>query len=126
MLALTVELDEPDRQISQRTGRGERPVDERAAPPLRRDLSPNQNLVISMLKDRFDRGKVLARSDEVTRRASSEQQSYRLDQDRLAGTGLTGEDVQTWLELNVNGVDHGESLDAKEAKHRMGGTPIVA
>ena len=60
---------------------------------------------------------VLAGADEVARRAAAEQQADRLDEDRLAGPGLAGQDVEAGLELDLDRVDDREMLDAEEAEH---------
>ena len=64
-------------------------------------------------------------ADEVGRRAAAEEQADRFDEDRLAGAGFAGEDVEAGLELDLDGVDDREVADAEEAKHRKARTPIV-
>src|SRR5581483_578048 len=92
-------------------------VHERPAAALSRDLAPDEQLFPVAFEDGFDRGRLLAGADQVARRAAAEQQSDRLDQNRLARAGFTREDVQTGLELNLEGVDDRETLDAEEAEH---------
>ena len=61
--------------------------------------------------------RVLAGADEVARRAAAEQQADGLDQDRLAGAGLAGQDVEAGVELDLDRVDDREVRDAEEAEH---------
>ena len=61
---------------------------------------------------------VFAGADQVARRAAAEQQADRFDQDRLAGAGLAGQDVEAGVELDLDRVDDREVLDAEEAEHR--------
>ena len=112
MLVLTVELDQAVGQILQRAGRGQRAVDEGPAPSLRGDLAAHQQLFAAAFEDRFDRRGVFAGADEVAGGAAAEQQSDRLDEDRLAGAGLAGQDVQAGVEFDLDRVNHREVLDA--------------
>ena len=102
----------------QRAGGRQRAVDERAAAALRGDLAADEQLFAAALEDRFDGRGVLAGADEVARGAAAEQQADGLDEDRLAGAGFAGQDVQAGVELDLDRVDDREVLDAKEAEHR--------
>ena len=59
-----------------------------------------------------------ARADQVGRRAAAHQQADGFDEHRLPCPGFAGQDVQTRLEFNLDRIDDGEVLNAKEAKHR--------
>ena len=117
VFVLAVQLDQAGRQILQRTGVHQRAVDERAAPALRRDLTPHQQLFSSAFEDGFDGGGILARPHEVAGGTAPKQQPDRLHQDRLACAGFAGQDVEARIELDFDRVDHGEVFDAKEREH---------
>ena len=99
-------------------------MNERLRPWLR-DLAPNDDLVAAVFEDRFDGGLRLAGANQIGGRAGAEQQADRLDEDRLAGSGLAGQDVEAGLELDLDGLDHRKVADAEEAQH-VGGTSIVS
>ncbi len=117
VLVLTVQFDEARREILQRTGRRERAVDERAAASLRRDLAADQQFFAAALEDGLDRRRVFAGTDQVARRAPTEQKSDGFDQDRLARPGFAREHVQARIELDLDRVDDREMFDAKEPQH---------
>ena len=80
---------------------------------------------IGILEDRLDSGLCLARSNQISGRTRPEEKADRLHQDGLPCSGFTGEDVEAWLELDLDRLDHGEIADAKQAKH-VDGTSIVS
>ena len=126
VLVLSVQLDVPRGEVAKRSGGGQRPVDERAAPPLAGDLAADDQFpAVGLLEDRFNRRLGLARAHQVGRGAGTEQQTDRLHQDRFAGAGLTGEDVEAGFEFHLDGLDHGEVANAEETQH-LGGNPIVS
>ncbi len=51
--------------------------------------------------------------------ALAEQQRQRVDQDRLAGAGLAGEDGEAGLEFEVERVDDDEVADRERLQHRV-------
>ena len=56
MFVLTMEIDERARQLAERDVGDERAVDERAAPALRRDLTPDDDFsTVWCIEDRFNR-----------------------------------------------------------------------
>ena len=67
----------------------------------------------------------LAGADQVGGGAGAEQQADGLDEDRLAGAGLAGQDVEARLELDLDGLDHRKVADAEKTQH-VGGTSIVS
>jgi len=54
MLVLAVQFDQPRRQIAKGRSRGQRAVDEGAAPALARDLPADDQLAVGVLEDRLD------------------------------------------------------------------------
>ncbi len=84
---------------------------------MRRDLAPHEQLFSTALEDGFDSGGLLARPHEVAGGTAPKEQPYRLHQDRFACAGFAGQDVEARVELDLDGVDHGEVLDAKEREH---------
>src|SRR5262245_38688523 len=126
MLVLSVQLDQTVSQLPEGSGSGERAVNERSAPPLARDLPADNYLRrIGGLEDCLDRGLRLAGSDQISRGARSQKEAYGLDEDGLSCSRFTSEDVEAWLELDLDRLDHGEVANAKQAKH-VGGTSIVS
>ena len=49
--------------------------------------------------------------------AVAEREAERVDEDRLAGAGLAGHDVEAAAELDLDLVDDGVVLDADQAQH---------
>ena len=84
VLVLPVQFDQARREVLQRAGGDEDPVDERAAAALSRDLATDQQLLAAVLENRFDGGGLFARPDKVAGRAAAEQQPDGLDEDRFA------------------------------------------
>jgi len=125
VLVLTVELDQPRRQILQRARGGEPVVDEGATAALRRDFAANQQFLAAGFEDGFDERALFAGPDEVAGRAAAEQEADRLDENRLPRAGLAGQDVQAGLELDLDRVDDGEMLDAEKSEHGETRTPIL-
>src|SRR5205814_936430 len=126
VLVLSVQLDEPAREVLQRAGRSKSAVDERAAPALRGDLASDDQLFAAALEDGFYRRAVFAGANQVARRPAAQQQADGLDEDRFAGAGFAREDVQPRLELDLGGVNDGQVADAQEAEHgESARTPIV-
>ena len=119
VLVLAVKVDEAGGQVAQRGGRREGAVDERAAAALRGDLAADEQFVARrlVLEDRLERGAVLARPDEVGRGAAAEEQADRLDEDRLAGAGFAGQDVEARAELDLDRFDDGQVSDGEEPEH---------
>ena len=78
-----------------------------------------------MVEDGLNRSLGLARADEIGGCAAADQEADRLDQHRLAGAGFSRQDVETRLEFDLDRIDDGEVLNAKEAKHLRTGTPML-
>ncbi len=117
VLVLPVKFDQPARQIPECASRRQFTVDVGAAAALRSDLAPDEKLFSARLEDRLDCGDILAGANEVAGGAAPEQKSDGFDENRLAGTGFSGEHVESRLELNVHGVNNGEAFDAEKAQH---------
>src|SRR5262249_39560566 len=127
VLVLAVELNETGRQILKGAGGGQRPIDKRAAPSLRRDLPADQQLFPAVFEDGLDRRGLFTRSDQIAGGATAKEQSDRLDEYRLPRAGLAGQDVEAGVELHLDRVDDREMLNAQEAEHgKSARTPIVA
>ena len=65
MFVLTVQLNQPAREIFQRASRRERAVDKSTAPPLRRNLSTDEQLLSSAFENRLDGRRVLSGTDDA-------------------------------------------------------------
>ena len=118
---LSVEVHEGAEAFLERGGRDELVVEERAAAALGRNLAPDDDLTaVGRLEDRLDRGRGLAGADEVGRRAAADEQTNRLDDDRLAGARLAREDVEAGLELDLERLDDGQMPNAQKPDHRDG------
>src|SRR5690606_35684941 len=65
-----------------------------------------------------DLGPLRAVTDDARVRPVAEREAERVDEDRLAGPGLAGDDGQAVAELDLDLVDHGEILDPDQAQHR--------
>ena len=49
----------------------------------------------------------------------------RLHEHRLPRSGFAGQDVQTWLEFDLDRIDDGEVINTKKTKHLWTGTPML-
>ncbi len=117
MLVLAVQFDQACRQLAQCRRRRERAIHEGPAAALRRNLAAHEKLLSRAFEDGFDRRGFLTRTDELGRRPTAEQKSDRLDEDRLSGTRLAGQHVETAVELDLRLVDDSQMGDAQEAEH---------
>ena len=117
MLVLTVQFNQPVRQILERTGGGQRATDERAAAPLGRDLPPDDDLVVADLEQRFDRRQFGPGTDQILGRAATKQQPDGLDQNRFASPGLAGQDIERWFKFDGDRFDHCQVADGERADH---------
>src|SRR4029453_9382339 len=104
-------------QVLQRAGGGERAVDERAAPSLRGQLAPDDDLTAVDLEQRLNCCRVLAGSHTLARRAATEQQADGFDEDRLARAGFTRQDVEAGVEIDLEPLDDGQVFDAQIPQH---------
>ena len=135
VLVLSMELDQPVRQVLERGGRGQRARDEGAAPALCGDFASNDQVggLARDFEDRFDGGEVLAGAHQVGRRTAAQQEADGLDEDGLAGPGFARQDVERMFKLDRDRLDDRQVADGKVAQHRRGGegmpvaeSPIVS
>jgi biopolymer transport protein TolQ len=123
---LPVEFDKLVREVLQRGRGGQRAVDEGAAAPLRRDLAPDDDFgPVGRLEDGLDRGEILTGPQQVLGRASAKQQADGLDQDRLSGPGLTGQDIERWFKFDGHRLDDREVADGEVADHAWPSLPAL-
>jgi hypothetical protein len=61
----------------------------------------------------------VARSHHVRANSVSEDGTQSVDQDRLAGAGFTGQDIETGTEGYLNGLDDGEIADGEFDEHGL-------
>ena len=80
---------------------------------------------VGCFEDGFDRGLDLAGPNQIGGRACAEEETNCLDEDRLPRSGLTRENVEARLELDLDRLDHCKVADAKQAQH-VDGTSIVS
>src|SRR5207253_7192577 len=120
MFVLSVQLDEPRRQLLQGARRRERAVDERTASTLRRDLAADQQFFSAAVEDGFDGGDVLVGPDKVARRAPAQEQADRLNENRFAGSGFACQDIEAGVEFHLDRVDDREVADLQKAEHEKG------
>ena len=118
VLVLAVEFDEPVGEILQCASGCEVTVDERTTAALRGNLAAHKPLFSANFEDGLDCRCVFACANKVARRASAQQQANGLDENGLTGPGLAAEDVQSGVELDLNGVDDRKASDREETKHR--------
>src|SRR4029079_11351974 len=69
------------------------------------------------IEQRFHARFILSVPNHVRAAALAGNQSKGIKNDRLTGAGLTGNDVQSRLELENHFINHGEVPDAKLAQH---------
>src|SRR5215471_20371278 len=115
MFVLSVQFDQACRQLTQRGCRRERAIDEGAAPTLRRDFAAHEQLLPCDFEDGFDARGFLASPHKLGRRAAAKEKSDRLDQDRLASSGLAGEHIEAGFELDFRLINDRQMGYAQEA-----------
>ena len=119
MFVLAVQFDEPIRQVFEGRGGGQRAVDECAAPALRGDLAPDDQLAaVFGLENRFDGGDVFAGANQVLGRASAEQQADGFDEDGFSGAGLACQDIERLFKVDGHRLDDRKVADGQIANHR--------
>ena len=98
-------------------------IDKRAATSVGRDFTAKELLgAVRRFYDRRDDRFVGAGAHQVGGRPAATEQGECANDDRLAGTRLAREDIETWPELKFEGVDDGQVANAKEADHGPAGT----
>ena len=133
-VVLPVDVDEPAAQFPQDSGGGRHPVDAAAALALGGDLPGQQQLVAALIARLFQAvldggGHLLegrpdhrlggAGADQLTGSAAAQNGIDGVDQDRLAGAGLAGQDVQSLFKVDVGLLDDGHIFDLQAAQHDL-------
>ena len=121
VLVLSVQFDKRcGLNLKSRCGH-ERVVHECTAPALCIDVASDDKFLSGqtpLTRRCLYAGLGFAGTDEVGRRAAAHQEANGLDEHRLARSCFAGQYVQPRLELDLDFIDDGEVLYAKEAKHR--------
>ncbi len=81
------------------------------------DLASDQGLLPVDLEQTLDHGPLRALAYGVPRSARAEEERQRVDEDRLAGSRLSGQDVQTRPQIDLGGVDQRVFLDVQASQH---------
>ena len=133
MLVLSVEVGEDGADFAEPALRHQRTVDE-SPRPAAADLPPQDELAILgsgaelveqaggcrrlvELEKALDDTAFGSRTHRLGRHRGTQNRLERTDQDRLAGAGLTGDDVEARAELDVGALDQGEVLDVESGEH---------
>ena len=137
MLVLAVHVDQLLAELAQLCERDRRAVDERAAATAGVDGAPDQHEA-GIVAGEFAFGKPAcdrrgraelgrdigprgAFAHDVRVGALTECEQQSVDQDRLAGTGLAGEDSEAGCELEFEPVDDHKVSDRQRNQHAMRG-----
>ena len=127
MFVLPVQIDELAAEVAERGRGGERVVDERAAAPLGGNLASDDDFAaVSAIEHGLDGGRRFSGADKVGAGAAADEQVDGFDENGLAGSGFTGEKVESGLELDLEPIDHGEVSDSQKPQHVETGTPMVS
>ena len=135
---LAVDRDEPRAELGELRERGGTAVDPRAAPALRVEHAPQQQLVavaaelvlgeprahgrrVGDVELRRELRAVAARAQLAQFEAVAQQQAERVEQDRLAGARLAGQHGEPAGELDVESRDDDEIADRERTQHGTGG-----
>ena len=134
MLVLAVNVDQVLAETLEQRHRDRRVVHERAVPAGARELAANHDLAVvgaearrlqdaggaaalRQLEHSLDGRRLRLGPDDVGLSARTTQQQQRIDQDRFAGAGLSGEDVEAGREGDGDVLDDGEVPDPQLAEH---------
>jgi hypothetical protein len=130
-LVLAVDDREPRGEVAEEAHGHEGAVYGRAAFSVRLELPADDHLVpiraepalleehrrVLDFEDSLDRGALFARPDEVRGRPIPQEQTESVDQDRLAGAGLAGQESQPGAELDLERRNEGDVVDPQQFKH---------
>ena len=137
---LAVDLDRQRAELAEQAGRALAPPTKARLPPslltVRRTIngSPgsgsmpcsSSSAIRRMTGGQFDfgrnRGRVLTRADQAGVGPCAERQAHRVEQDRLAGPGLTGQHAKARLELELEPLDEHDIVDGELPQH---GEPLA-
>ena len=132
MLVLAVDLNEGVAQPLEEADRDRRVVHERAMPAAARELAADDHLAVLEgqarlverrhravrdLEDRLHRRRLGVRANHVGLSARTPKEEDRVDQNRLACAGLSGEDVEAWSEGDGKVLDDREVSDSQLTQH---------
>jgi hypothetical protein len=137
---LAVDGGQRGRQLAKDGHRDERAVDRRPALAGLVDLAAEDHLVAfgrqpvrgdrprarRALEDRLHHRPVLARPDQLGRGSRPEQEAQRVDEDRLAGSRLAGEERQASIELHLQLGDDRYVVYFEQFEHQRGRAGRIA
>jgi hypothetical protein len=127
VIVLPVKIHESRAKVAECSGGGERVVDKRATPALRRYFPSDDDLTtVGELKNGLHAGEVFAGAHEVCAGPATDQEIDGFDDDRLPGSRFSGQDGQPAIELDLQFIDDREMTHSQVAKHGEAGTPIVS
>jgi hypothetical protein len=126
MLVLSMQLDQLGGQLAQRSGSGQRAVDERPTTALRGDLAAYHELASGLcFEERLDMCDLFSSANEITRGSTAQEKGDRFDENRLPCSSLAGEHGEARSELDLNLFDDG-GTEAWRQESSIAATVIVA
>jgi len=133
LFVLAMDVEKGRSQFAQRRNGARLIVDVNPIPFIRRDLSPDNDLVAFGIeseaieagidvcfKNGLDDGACLTGPDHFGRGFRAGQQSQGVDDNGLSGSGFAGKQVETGIEVKFELVDEGKISDAKKPQHTRG------
>ena len=114
---LSVKVDRPLTQFGERGDGREPPVGVGARPAVGGNHPRHDVLVVAHDEPTLDTSLVGTGSHHRRVGTTADQQTDRLDEHRLAGAGLPGEDGEPWRDDEVEVLDDTEVLDVQLAQH---------
>src|SRR5207253_936529 len=135
IIVLTMNFDDQAANLPDQPGRNGGCTHEGAAPAVALQSAPDDQRLARVRLDALfpeeavrgmvggkldlcgDHGLLLARTDEPAVGAASEREPERVQQDRLARSGLPGEHAQPWLELQFEPLDQHNVVDSELLQH---------
>ena len=117
---LTVQVDHPGSQLTERRDGGRPTVDIGAGPTLGRDDAAEHNLVVTDDEAPVDTGVRRPRPYDGRVRPATDEQLERLDEHRLACPGLPRHGRQARPDDQIEPLDHAEVLDVQLSQHVSG------
>jgi hypothetical protein len=118
VLVLSVELDQSLSQVTQRCRGRKSAIHKGPTSALRGDFAAHDGLgSVGLLEDCLNGGDLLAGPHEVQRGASAEKQTNGLDENRLAGAGLSREHVERLFKLDGGRLDDCQVSNCEVTNH---------
>ena len=134
-VVLAMEIHQLSSNLGEDAGRHRRSIDPGATATIRRDLAlQNQRIFFDLdppfvgerrdvleladVEDAFHRRLVRSRANEIGTGALAEEKSQRTDDDRLAGAGFSGENVEARREWKGDLLDDRKIADAQLGQHQ--------